>query len=216
MDACLQELFASFEGESLRARRAAVAAVRKQSPGAKDEVFDALLKRLYDTDRHARWDAAWALGKIGSKRSDVLDALVVALENDGAALVRWEAAEALGQIGLGRRDVLDALLAAMKNECPYVRAEVSAALGQLAPSPRDVVDALAPAHEDRHPYVRWNIAWALGQIYGGRDAVLDALAALRKDDCDDVRSAARRAFRAVEALPERTRQWQPVSIGRGG
>ena len=182
MDACLQELFASFEGESLRARRAAVAAVRKQSPGAKDEVFDALLKRLYDTDRHARWDAAWALGKIGSKRSDVLDAL----------------------------------LAAMKNECPYVRAEVSAALGQLASSPRDVVDALAPAHEDRHPYVRWNIAWALGQIYGGRDAVLDALAALRKDDCDDVRSAARRAFRAVEALPERTRQWQPVSIGRGG
>lgn len=82
-----------------------------------DQLADDLVGKYYDK----RWQAARALGLIGSARSDVLDALASRLD-DKHAHVRRCAAEAIGRIGARhgdlaeRDDVTDALSACLVDD----------------------------------------------------------------------------------------------------
>ena len=75
-----------------------------------DKAVDALTKALGDEDDWVRFDAAGALGKIGSDFA--VDALIKAFRDDDEA-TRSQAAEALGKIG--SNNAVEALFEAWEN-----------------------------------------------------------------------------------------------------
>jgi predicted RNA-binding protein with RPS1 domain/cold shock CspA family protein len=96
------------------------------SPDPRRAVIDRLVDQLSDRYDNTRWQAARALGVIGSARSDVLSALTSRL-NDSHEYVRRCVAEALGRIVSGpediaeQDDVIDALNACLDDDSEEVR-----------------------------------------------------------------------------------------------
>lgn len=101
--------------------------VREQvSSSTREAVIDRLADNLVGKYYDKRWQAARALGLIGSAHGDVLDALASRLD-DKHAHVRRCAAEAIGRIGARysdlaeRDDVTDALSACLDDDSEAVR-----------------------------------------------------------------------------------------------
>lgn len=115
------------------------------SPDPRRAVIDRLVDQLSNRYDNRRWQAARALGVIGSVRSDVLSALTSRL-NDSHEYVRRCAAEALGRIVSGpediaeQDDVIDALNACLNDDCEEVRRAARQALeaitGRVGPGSR--------------------------------------------------------------------------------
>jgi HEAT repeat protein len=148
---------------------------------------DHWLKQLRDGDVKERRSAAFALGKIGHARRDVLQGLNTALQDRDASL-RDAAAFALGDIAAKyRAEVWDHagedLLRRMNDEEPSVRRSAAYALG-MCRAGRTSEDALIRALNDRNATVRRSAAFALGKGAPAvsPDAVAALIACLRKED----------------------------------
>jgi len=147
----IEPLIAAFRGET-----APLAAIWALARYDDPRVAAPLTEALENPDDSVRSLAAAKLADL--RHRPARDALIAALEGDGAEAVREQAARALGRIG----DVSasDALVRALRHDPgPYVREEAAAALGALSSS--EAVDALVDALGDRHLAVRRSAADAL-------------------------------------------------------
>lgn len=96
---------------------------------------DAIANLKQTEDPDLRYYAAWWLGRFRVNQPDVVDALVVALEDessrspDGGYPLRRNAARALGKLGEAR--VVPALLASLECDDYYVRGAAVESLGEL-------------------------------------------------------------------------------------
>ncbi len=96
---------------------------------------DAIANLKQTEDPDLRYYAAWWLGRFRVNQPDVVDALVVALEDessrspDGGYPLRRNAARALGKLGEPR--VVPALLASLQCDDYYVRGAAVESLGDL-------------------------------------------------------------------------------------
>lgn len=120
----------------------------------------ALLKAFKDQDTHLYWEAAKALGFVGSKRA--VRPLAASLLESDSSYRRAAAAHALGLIGDKRS--LEPLLQVLLNphEDSKTRGEAAEALANLN-DPR-AVDPLIKALQDESTEVRFWSAYALGEI----------------------------------------------------
>lgn len=135
--------------------------------------LEPLMLELRKSDDGVRASAAYALGKIGSRRA--IDALVECLASDDYT-VKSSAIVALGQIGDARAiGPLIAVLRAGNGSLYYSNA--AKALGRIGGS---AVEPLLAVLQDESPQIRWRIAEALGWIHDGR-AVDPILAMLRSN-----------------------------------
>ncbi|MCA2688823.1 MULTISPECIES: HEAT repeat domain-containing protein [unclassified Microcystis] len=149
------------------------------------EVVNELLKALEDSDKDVRWEAAEALGNIGSETA--IAGLLKALEHSDYH-VSWNAAEALAKIG--SETAIPGLLKALEDSYKYVRGNAAEALAKIGTE--TAIPGLLKALEDSYKYVRGNAAEALGNI-GSETAIAGLLKAL-EDSYEYVR------LNAAEAL----------------
>nr|NCR13969.1 TIR domain-containing protein [Microcystis aeruginosa SX13-11] len=139
-------------------------------------------KALEDSDYEVRWNAAEALGNIGSETA--IAGLLKALEHSDYA-VRRNAAEALGNIG--SETAIPGLLKALEDSDSDVRWNAAEALGNIGSE--TAIAGLLKALEDSDSDVRWNAAEALGKI-GSETAIPGLLKALEHSDYAVRRNAA--------------------------
>ena len=91
-----------------------------------NQVVNELLKALKDSDVYVRWNAAFALGEIGSETA--IPELLKALEHSDVYF-RWKAAEALGKIS--SETAIPGLLKALEDSDRFVGGKAAEALGNI-------------------------------------------------------------------------------------
>jgi HEAT repeats/HEAT-like repeat len=166
----------------------------------------ALLPLLKDSDAEIRYVAAWALGKVGAPRREVIPALLASLR-DSDAWVRATAAGALRDFPSEGQRTIPALLEAVDDPNARVRAAVCSALGDLGqnqgkPLAAQIVKVLIPKLEDNDAEVRSNAAWALGVLSAHASQAVPALTKALSDPEELVRQQARSSLRQIrEAVP---------------
>jgi len=143
---------------------------------------------LKSGDGRVRWQAADALGKIGTEKT--IEPLILALKDDESD-VRESAATALGKIGTEK--AIDHLILALKDDDSNVRGRAAEALGKIGTE--KAIDPLILALKDDDRGVRRRAASALGNI-GTKKAIEPFILALKDDD----RGVRRRAASALERI----------------
>jgi HEAT repeat protein len=133
-----------------------------------------LIKALgSDTDR-GRANAARALGWMGPKAKDAVDALAGCLKKDASGMARGRIAEALGGIGPGDDRVASALAGAIRDAFLDVRVNAARALGKCrGPVAGKAISALADALDDKRREVRRAAALTLGKLGNAAIPALD-------------------------------------------
>ncbi len=184
----------------------------KLSPNfAKQEVVPRLLSALKDENKLVRRDAAGAIGNLGIKDKQIVEALEKA-KNDEYWAVKSNAAEALVKlathdnklvdskktetpVGLGKsgekneKDV-DIHLSNSLDEDIGVRSNAVGELGNLEVTDKKVIDALLKALEDKHNLVVRNAIEALGKLGVKDEEVVNALLKVMQDKNNASRSFA--------------------------
>ncbi len=159
-----------------------------------ENIIDSLIKDLEAKESSVRWDAAYALGGIGSEQA--IDPLLNALTTDTDSSVRGSAAYALGRIG--SEQAIDPLLNALTTaKDRYVRGIAAYALGRIGSE--QAIDPLLKAlttAKDRD--VRGRAAYALGEI-GSEQAIDPLLKAITTAKDRDVRGRAAFALGRIES-----------------
>jgi HEAT repeat protein len=183
-----------------------------------NEVVNELLKALEDSDDDVRWEAAFALGNIGSETA--IAGLLKALE-DSDYDVRRYAAEALGKIG--SETAIPRLLKALEDSDYDVRRYAAEALANICSE--TAIAGLLKALEDSDDDVRRYAAFALGNI-GSETAIAGLLKALEDSDKDVRRYAAEALgkigtetaiaglLKALEDSDERVRMYAAEALGK--
>lgn len=147
-----------------------------------------------DRHAHARADAAWQLGQLGSTGS--VPALIAALENDSSAAVRANAAASLWHLGDASRSAIPALTKALDDVSGAVVGNAAGALmklgtpkSKLVPAYRrllsrpdcdDRVVGLTALATEAPPIDLFDAAWECSQTGDDMDVRRDAGEALRK------------------------------------
>jgi HEAT repeat protein len=150
-------LVSALDDPSGEARAAIRQAVAAQGEAATSE----LVRALHHSSERVRWQAAWAVGRIGSVHAG--NALVAALE-DPSPTVQREAAVAITRIGSAGPSTADSLAAGvithLQHASPDVRVNAAWVLGELgsAAAAKPLVTALAD------PVTGWMAAAALGAL----------------------------------------------------
>ncbi|MCF3597073.1 HEAT repeat domain-containing protein [Planktothrix agardhii 1032] len=142
--------------------------------GEKETVIDELIQQLSDSNYWVRWNAAEALGNLGSASETVIEALLNALSDSNHG-VRYYAAEALGKLGNASGTVIEALLNALSDSDDEVRLNAAEALNDLGNTSGTVIEALLNALSDSDDEVRQNAAEALGKLGKASETVIEAL-----------------------------------------
>jgi HEAT repeat protein len=166
--------------------------------------------QLSDPNPVARRSAAFALGKIGSSASSMLDPLLRKMRDDKEASVREACAYAVGEVCKGNRGaveggaVIRALQQALKDGDPLVRRSAAVSLGDIGFEAAAAVPALQEALKDTSPAVRQNAAWALGQMKSE-----PSITALRRTLRDADSTVIREAAKALGHLGPAARSAKP-------
>jgi HEAT repeat protein len=155
--------------EAVRAAAAVALASLDLTQGAARE--DALLKALSDPASTVREAAAFALGRLKSRRATA--GLLSLLRSSNAdASARGAAATALGEIGA--TEARDALLEALDDASPHVRRASAVALGKVGD--RGALERLRDLEaNDKDSYVRLSAANAIRALSRAADVVEDDL-----------------------------------------
>jgi HEAT repeat protein len=155
---------------------------------ANEDAVDAMLERAERRDQ----DAIRVIGKTGTAREDVLDALHEFVDGDPA--LQRVVLKALGRIGAeaSTRPVADRLAA----DDARVRSQAARALGLIG-DPRAVAPLTDVLAEEGTESVRASAAWALVQI--GTETALEAAAEYADDRSYVVQSEAEAALEALDA-----------------
>lgn len=123
----------------------------------------------YKKERSVRWEAAKALGRIGSTKA--VKSLIAALR-DEEHYVRGRAVEALGKIGDTR--AVEPLIAVLEDDNYEVRRKTAKSLGNIGNT--KAIKPLIVSLSDKKDYVRWEAAEALGKIGApAEDLLISAL-----------------------------------------
>jgi len=133
----LDQLIGQLKSADADVRAEATARIRKEVPFySRQALIDRLVNQVDGKHYDVRWQAARALGHIGTARSDVLDALAGRLTDKFEVVRRW-AAKALARIGTAHPDVAkhdgvtDALNAGLDDDCEEVRRAAKQALKSI-------------------------------------------------------------------------------------
>ena len=138
--------------------------VRRQIAPFGDEACILLANLLSETETlPIRQIAARGLSLLGTRGSDAISALTVALNSDDE-LLRTVAALALKQMGPKAMDAIPALTEALKIEGLYWNQGVVEALLAIAPRDPRTVSALAGSLRSKNRNNRILALWALGHI----------------------------------------------------
>ncbi len=153
-----------------------------------------------DSDPHVREEAAWALWKLGEKRSQ--RALMNALLDDTSPAVREKCARVLGLMGVDDSLPIMVDLLTLERYVPArVRAGIACAFGYLA---REyLLDHLVKLAKDAEPRVRYEAVRSLGRYLVGfsGDVTSRVFKLLRRclrtgyEPCGQIRRAAVKALR---------------------
>lgn len=123
-------------------RQAAARSLGTIGPGAKAAV-PALIRSFRDSGINIRWEAAYALGRIGP---DAVPALTNAL-NDADPTVRHPAAYALGAVGSGATMAIPALITRLRDPDNSVRTMASSSLSGIgAPAMGPLMEVMLREH----------------------------------------------------------------------
>ncbi|MCO8269791.1 HEAT repeat domain-containing protein [Actinoplanes sp. TRM 88003] len=120
----------------------------------------ALLEVLTDREPSVRWNACFALGRIGRRASAATPHLVERLDDD-SPWVRGLAAGALANIGDIPPEVKPRLIALLSDE-HYVATRAAFALGSLGPAASDAVPSLIEHAERINEYQLYQALGAIG------------------------------------------------------
>ncbi len=131
--------------------------------GNQEQATVELSKLVAGWSQVGRWNAAYALGKIGSKSEKAIPSLINALK-DKNSFVRGSAASALGKIGSKSEKAIPSLINALEDEASDVRHRAADALGNIGSESEKAISALIKALEDRDSNMRRRVASALGEI----------------------------------------------------
>ena len=110
-----------------------------------------------------RLEAANALLSLGSKATDAIPALLVAISVDELAAVRWRAVETLRKIDLPNYAFPLLALALRSDPCRSVRWRAAEALGTPSLPTKERAEALLQASGDKDHWVRWHANRVLTQ-----------------------------------------------------
>jgi HEAT repeat protein len=128
------------------------------------------------TVKEIRWDAAWALGKIGEP---AVESLIGVLGSDiysrGRFVCRDAAVSALSEIG---KPAVEPLIKALEDEDVFIRRAAAEALGNF--SDTRVVESLIKVLGDDDEYVRSSATEALGKL--GEPAVGPLIKVLKNEE----------------------------------
>lgn len=153
-----------------------------------------------DSDPHVREEAAWALWKIGEKRSQ--RALMNALLDDPSPAVREKCARVLGLMGIGESlPIMVDLLTLERHVAARVRAGIACAFGYLARE--HLLDHIIRLAGDAEPRVRYEAVRSLGRyLVGFSEETADRVFKLLRrylrtghEPCAPIRKAAVKALR---------------------
>ena len=183
-------------------RGAADMALAKLSKtAATDEVIDALVISLRDSDSVVRESACEVLGKLGEKvaTSEVINGLVSALR-DNEKIVRESAWEALGRLGekAATNEVINGLIISLRDNEKIVRESACEALGRLGEkaATNEVINGLIISLGDSDRKVQSRACKALGGLgeKAATSEVINRLVISLGDSDWSVRESARQAL----------------------
>jgi hypothetical protein len=126
---------------------------RDKQPGYAGKTLGEWVALTKDEDKLVRYDAAWALGKIGSEARIATPALTELLK-DLDADVRYYAALALGNIGRDAKTAIPALVELLEDMDEDVRRAVAEALGYIGSEAKTAISALTEVLGDENESVR--------------------------------------------------------------
>jgi HEAT repeat protein len=132
------------------------------------------------TQRAVRYDAAEALGKIGSAARQAVEPLIGTMNSDANPEVRAAAALAVCRIDKQHAGAMDVLIALLGHDEQGTAGPIEAArsLAELGPQAKPALKALATALQHDDDLVRINAVRAIAQI-GGEEAAALLLKAMK-------------------------------------
>lgn len=155
----------------------------------------ALGRMLRSRQDEFRWDAAAALGRIGTNSLDVLTEAL----RDANPNIRCAAIDGLAQLGAGALPAIPALIEALKDQTEAVRNAAIACLGRIGPS---AAPSLAEAIERERGLARQGAAKALMSLGASRRVVAPALLQMIRDEDPAAREQAIATLAAIHAYEE--------------
>ncbi|MGY8769658.1 MAG: HEAT repeat domain-containing protein [Pirellulales bacterium] len=175
--------------------------ILRQLGSVANEAVPALTKLLSDDDAEVQGAVLKALAAIGPDSASATDAIATLLANDSEA-IQQDALFALGSIGEGASGSAKSILPLLKSKTEFTKVAAGWALAQVASSNADIAKAAVPALiaglSDNNDLVRAEAAAALGLFGKHAGSATDALKVAAKDGNADVRSAARKALKAIK------------------
>ncbi|MCY3743127.1 MAG: HEAT repeat domain-containing protein [Candidatus Poribacteria bacterium] len=172
-----------------------------------DIIRDALIMGLNDNSTKVRTNAITELSDIRAASAETFTALIGALSDD-AKSVRARAEDVLIKLGRSHAVSITPLLASTltNNQSATTRGHVVDVLGEIGEalvkrgeSDEMVVKPLLVALQDSVADVRRNAADELGEMRAKSPAAVTALTQALEDSSKNVRSAAQKAIRRIEA-----------------
>ncbi len=172
-----------------------------------DTIRDALIVGLNDNSTKVRTNAIAELSDIRAASTETFAALIGALSDD-AKSIRNRAEDALIKLGRGHAVTVTPLLAAVltDNQSVSTRGHAVDVLGEIGEdlikrgdSGEIIVKQLLIALKDTDANVRRNAADELGEMRAKAPDVITGLTQALKDNSKNVRNAAKKAIRRIEA-----------------
>ena len=134
----------------------------------------------------ARVEAACALGRVGNGDKKIIDALILALE-DESIYVRLQAADSLVRLGKVDKKVIDVFLTALRFNNTSLRVQAVDSLGRLGKVDKKIIDVLLQFLKDGDLFVRSTAADSLEKVGKGDKNVIDAFIRDLEDKYSSVR-----------------------------
>lgn len=161
----------------------------------REQLLDKLLRQLASQCSDERFQAAVALGDLGSRASKAVPALLRTMVHDSDALVRCVAGQALGCVGAPAVDGLRKLL---NHESFVVRGMAVDSLSRVGKPAAPALPKLLRMLGDGHHTVRSAAAEAVGTIADFGSPTHETLRQLTLTGDKRVREAARQALQELE------------------
>ncbi len=190
----LKELGEALKDKDANTRASAAQAIgefsRVDPEIAKDYVSN-LGQCMRDESGTVRFQAAFALGRMGPAAESAVGALVEDLPKDKDASVRKEIIKTLTSLGMGATTASAVLLDSLQDSDVEVRQRAAIALSRVAPPPETALPKLLKAIHDPDKSVRCHVIHAIGGLgKPAASAIPELVEILKKEESADVRLAA--------------------------
>lgn len=204
----VKTLIEQLKAPHLRIRERAVKELMKLGPEAREAV-PMIIKALVDRSWRVRWEAARALGRIGScigvedePGSEIPGELTKPMLGDSTWSVSLAAINAIAEIGPGCEVVIPGLIELVKEENEEIKVSSIEALRRIGSAEPEVVKALIEALEDPLESVRIRSAKALVELGASDRKYLQEMIKASEDQDTYVRISAYMLLGRLASEPE--------------